>query len=184
MLIETRGRDVVYAWHQRARPDRPHQHRTPDGGVRVETYYQDGSLLSVTGNATHPVQFLYSVDGDGPFTTEIKVTETGGTNEWVKTSTDLLGRAYKTTYVAASAPYPFSLSTFNSKGQLTNQVDPDGVITLLAYNPKGEQVYSVLDSNRNSTIDFSGSDQITFTTNDVVAAYGSVPQGEDSLRSP
>jgi len=100
-----------------------------------------------------------------------KVTETGGTNEWVKTSTDLLGRAYKTTYAAASAPYPFSLATFNNKGQLTNQVDPDGVITLFGYNPKGEQVYSVLDSNRNYTIDWSGSDQITFTTNNVVSAY-------------
>jgi len=109
-----------------------------DGGVRLETYYQDGSLLSVTGSAVHPVQYLYGVDGDGAFTTEIKVTDTGGTNEWVKTSTDLLGRAYKTTYSAASAPYPFSLSTFNNKGQLTNQIDPDGVITLLVYNAKGE----------------------------------------------
>lgn len=59
--------------------------------MRIETLYQDGSLLSVTGSAVHPVQFLYGVDGDGEYTTEIKVTETGGTNEWVKTSTDLLG---------------------------------------------------------------------------------------------
>ena len=137
--------------------------------MRIETLYQDGSLLSVTGSAAHAVQYLYGVDGDGPFTTGIEATETCGTNEWVKTSTDLLGWAYKTTYAAASAPYPFSLSTFNSKGQLTNQVDPDGVITLLAYNPKGEQVYSVLDSNRNYTMDGSGSDQITFTTYDMVA---------------
>jgi YD repeat-containing protein len=144
----------------------------PDGGVRIETLYHDGSLLSVSGTAAHPELYLYGVDADGEYKTEIKVTETGGTNEWVKTSTDLLGRAYKTTYAAASAPYPSSLATFNSKGQLTNQVDPDGVITLLAYNPKGEQVYSVLYSNRNYTMDGSGSDQITFTTNDVVSAYG------------
>jgi hypothetical protein len=56
--------------------------------VRIETYYQDGSLLTVTGSAAHPVQSLYGVVGDGPFTTEIKVTETGGTNEWAKTATD------------------------------------------------------------------------------------------------
>jgi len=78
----------------------------PDGGVRIETYYQDGSLLSVTGIAAHAVQYLYGVDGDGPFTTEIKVTDSGGTNEWVKTSTDLLGRAYKTTYSAACLNSP------------------------------------------------------------------------------
>jgi hypothetical protein len=60
----------------------------PDGGVRIETLYQDGSLLSVTGSAAHPVQYVYGVDGDGPFTTEIKVTETDGTNECVKTATD------------------------------------------------------------------------------------------------
>jgi hypothetical protein len=70
----------------------------PDSGAHIETHYQDGSLLSVTGSAAHPMQYLYGVDGDGPFTTETNVTETGGTNEWVKTSTDLLGRAYRTTY--------------------------------------------------------------------------------------
>ena len=144
----------------------------PDGGTRIETYYQDGSLLSIGGTATHPVQRLYGVDNDGPYTSEIKVATGGGTNEWVKTSTDLLGRAYKTLFASASTPYPASLSTYNVKAQLTNQVDPDGVITLYAYNAKGEQVYSVLDSNRNYSIDFAGTDQITLTTNDVVSAHG------------
>ena len=67
----------------------------PDGGTRVETYYQDGTLLSVGGTAAHSVQYLYGADTDGAFTTEIKVTGSGGTNEWVKTSTDMLGRSYR-----------------------------------------------------------------------------------------
>ena len=75
-------------------------------------------------------------------------------------------------WVIFTAPYPTALSTYNVKGQLTNQVDPDGVINLYAYNPKGEQVCSVLDSNRNYTIDFAGADQITFTTNDVTTYSG------------
>ena len=140
----------------------------PDGGTRIETYREDGSLLSVGGTGAHALQYIYGVDGDGPYTTEIKVTDSGGTNEWVKTSTDMLGHAYKVVYASGS---PTALSTFNTKGQLTNHIDPDGVITLYAYNAKGEQVYSVLDSNRNYTIDLSGSDRVTFTTNDVITSH-------------
>ena len=142
----------------------------PDGGTRIETYHQDGSLYTVGGTAVHFLQYLYGVDSNGIYTTEIKVASGGGTNEWVKTSTDMLGRSYKTTYAGASGN-PSSLSYYNSLGQLTNQVDPDNVSTILAYNPKGEQVYSILDSNRNYTIDFAGTDQITFTTNDLVNAH-------------
>ena len=142
----------------------------PDGGTRVETYYQDGSLLSVSGTAAHPLQYLYGADGDGPYTTEIKVASGGGTNEWVKTSTDMLGRAYKTTYAGTNGTPYYSVSYYNSVGQLTNQMDPDNVSTILAYNPKGEQAYSALASNRTS-INFAGVDQITFTTNDVVSAH-------------
>jgi len=36
------------------------------------------------------VQYLYGIDSDGPFTTEIRVTDSGGANEWIKTSTDML----------------------------------------------------------------------------------------------
>ncbi len=61
---------------------------------------------------------------------------------------------------------------YNALGQLTNQTDPDGVITLYAYNPKGERVYSAVDLNQNLSIDFSGTDRITFTTNDVAADNG------------
>jgi RHS repeat-associated protein len=144
----------------------------PDGGTRIETYHQDGSLLSVGGTAAHPVQYLYGLDGGGLYTTEIKIALNGGTNEWVKSSSDMLGRSYKTTFAAASSPYPTTVSTYNKIGQLTNQIDPDGLVTLYAYNPKGEQVYSVLDSNRNCLIDVSGFDQITLTTNDVTTDHG------------
>lgn len=148
----------------------------PDTGTRIETYYRDGSLQSVTGTAVFPVRYEYDVESDGGsqrfYTKEIKLDANGNdTSEWTKTYQDGAGRRYKTVSAAASGN-PFSISYYNTKGQLTNQVDPDGVSTLYAYNPKGELAYSILDSNRNSTIDYSGADRITFMTNDVVSAHG------------
>ena len=53
-------------------------------------------------------------------------------------------------------------------GQLSKQVDPDTVMTMFQYDAKGQVAQSGLDTNRNSIIDFSGQDRITWTTNDVV----------------
>ena len=73
----------------------------------------------------------------------------------------------KTAYAAASGS-PFAISYWNNKGQLTNQVDPDGVSQLYVLNPKGEAAYTITDSNRNYTIDYAGPDRISYATNDVV----------------
>jgi hypothetical protein len=53
----------------------------PDGGTRIETYFQDGSLHSVTGTAVQPLDYLYGVDSDGAFTVERRLDASGGTNE-------------------------------------------------------------------------------------------------------
>ncbi len=97
-----------------------------------------------------------------------------GTNEWTRTFTDMLGRTYKTVYSKVSAPYPYSQSFYNTLGQVWKQTDPEGVITLYQYNAKGELEYTALDTNRNNTIDFSGTDRITRTVNDVLynSTYG------------
>jgi len=150
----------------------------PDGGVRIETYFLDGSLASVTGSAASLVRYEYGIEDDGggiwrPYSREIKLDANGNdTSEWTKAYSDMLGRSFKTLFSAASTPYPAALSFFNSRGQMTNQLDADGVSTIYAYSAKGEQSYSILDSNRNYVIDYSGSDRITFTTNDVVADNG------------
>ena len=54
----------------------------PDGGTRMETYYLDGTLQSVTGTAVHPVR--YTCDSGAR---EIKLNPGGytGTSEY-KTS--------------------------------------------------------------------------------------------------
>ena len=146
----------------------------PDGGTRISTSFQDGTISTVTGTQPAQLKSIYGVDTDGQYSTQIKLTSTGGTNEWVKTSTDMLGRTYKTTY-ASSSTLPYALSYYNQKGQLTNQVDPDGVSTIFAYIPRGDLGYTVIDSNRNYTIDYGspGCDRITFVTNDVVVDNGS-----------
>jgi hypothetical protein len=94
-----------------------------DGGTRLEWYYLDGSLKQVTGTAVHPVQYFSGLDNDGPFTTEIKVASGGGTNEWTKTSSDFLGRPYKTLYADNAS----SQSYYNNQGQLWKEIDPIGV---------------------------------------------------------
>ncbi len=133
-------------------------------------------MAAVSGTAVSPVRYQYAIeqDTDGTwrqFTLQIKLDSLGGTNEWTKTYTDGAGRAYKTVYAAYSGA-PCSISYYNANGQLTNTIDPDGVSTLYAYNPKGEQVLTVLDMNTNHVINFSGTDRITFTTNNVATDHG------------
>ena len=142
-----------------------------DGGTRIETYYRDGTLQGISGTAVHPTSYLCGADGDGAYTTEIRLDANGGTNEWTKTSSDASGRRYKTLYAAASGN-PNSLAYYNSAGQTTNQIDPDGVSTIYIYNAKGEQTHTIVDMNQDHVIDFSGGDRITFVTNDVIADNG------------
>ena len=137
----------------------------PDNGTRIETYYQDGSLFKVTGTATFSVQYHYGVESDGgvqrAYTKETKLDASGnGTSEWTKTYADMLGRGYKTVYAAASQS-PSATTAYNSIGQMTNQVSPDGVVTLYTYNSKGELAYSAIDVDRNYQIDLASADRVT-----------------------
>jgi YD repeat-containing protein len=145
----------------------------PDLGTRVETFYRDGSLERLTGNAVHPVRYDYGVESDGgvqrPFVTETKLDASGNTtSEWVKTYFDLPGRDYKTVHPGGA----FSQRFFNNLGRLWKERDPDNVITLYQYNAKGELEYTALDINRNNVIDFSGTDRITRVRHDFLSNYG------------
>jgi RHS repeat-associated protein len=151
----------------------------PDGGTRIETYFRDGELASLTGTAVFPVRYEYAAElevynewGDGwPRVTrrEIKLDASGeDTAEWTKTYDDGLGRNHITVFANAAT----NLAFLNNKGQLWKQRDPDGVVTLFGYNSLGERAYTCLDSNRNDVIDFEGEDRITEIKNDVVASHG------------
>jgi RHS repeat-associated protein len=145
----------------------------PDLGTKIETFATDGSPLSVAGTAVPPLQYQYGLSlGSGWYgetTRLIKVGSNSETNEWTQTYRDPLGRVFATIYSAAPGQNnAFTYSFFNGLGQLAGQLDPDGVQTLFAYNLKGELSYSAVDLNTNGTIDLSGIDRVTYTTNDVV----------------
>jgi RHS repeat-associated protein len=151
----------------------------PDGGIRVEVHYSDGRLLTVTNSAIAPAIYQYGVEVDTGISTNVEYTllirsdGAGGTNEWVKTYVDGIGRQYKSIY-SGSTSNPVDVSFYNGSGQLSQRVDPDGVTKLYGYNAKGERAYEAVDLNRNTNMDFTGSDRITFRTNDVVANHGTV----------
>lgn len=145
----------------------------PDLSTRIETYFEDGSLASITGTAVHGVRYVYGVEQDGgiyrSYTQEIKLNTNGAdTSEWTKTYIDAVGRAYKTVFSGGATNQSF----YNNHGQLTNQIDPDGVSTLYAYDAKGEQTVTAIDMNQNGLIDFAGNDRITMVTNDVTSDNG------------
>jgi RHS repeat-associated protein len=151
----------------------------PDQSTRVETYYLDGQLLSLTGTAVHGITYVYGVDtppGESTsraFTQAIDLNSNGSpTGEWTKTYTDMLGRPYKVVHADNS----YSLSVYNNKGQLVQQTDEDGDTTLYTYNAKGQLETTAIDMNNNGTIDFGGTDRITQTENSVVSAHGTTVQ--------
>ncbi len=129
----------------------------PDNGTRIEKYYRDGRLASLSAKPRAPgaIRLLCEQDtvdygsgyGRGNEWREVKLEiklNGNGTNEWTKTYFDGLGRAYKTVYAAASAPYPTAQSFYNALGQIWKQVDPDGVTTLFLYNVLCVKEYTIL----------------------------------------
>jgi len=150
----------------------------PDTGQRIEDYYRDGRLEKVTGSAVAPVRHDYGVeyetDAYREFSKETKLYANGNpTLEWTKTYTDGARRGYRTAYAAASTPYPYRRTTYNTKGQPIKERDPDGVSLLSQFNAKGELEFSAVDLNQDGLIDFSGSDRVTRITRDVTTYAGS-----------
>ncbi len=118
----------------------------PDGGTRLEDYYRDGRLETLTGTAVAPAQYEYGMDPyeAAEYATETKLDGSGNpTSEATTTYTDGSGRAYKTVY-AASNGAPSKQSWYNTGGQLWKERDPDGVVKLYDYNAQGELEYSPL----------------------------------------
>src|SRR5207249_4494944 len=111
-----------------------------DGSTRIESHFMDGQLQSITGTAVHGVRHDYGVVSDGGtnhlFDAEIKLKSDGSDSfETMTNFFDMLGRVYKTAY-SGSGSSPSSISYFNTRGQRTNDIDPDGVSTLYIFNNK------------------------------------------------
>jgi RHS repeat-associated protein len=149
----------------------------PDLGTQTNTYARDGSLVSTLGTAVPPAKFMYgltNIDGvNTVYYLESKLNTSGATNGWVITILDQLQQPYKKFFSDGA----LERTTYNQLGQVTNQVDADGVITLYRYNGNGERQWTALDTNRNYLIDYSangGNDGITMVTNDIITNSYSV----------
>ena len=146
----------------------------PDGSAQVETNAMDGSPLETTGSAALPVRYVYGTGTDAngnncTYVKEIKLNGNGSdSSEWTKTFTDMAGRTTETLYADNS----YSQSVYNSQGQLWKQIDPDGVTTIYQYNDKGQVDTTAVDVNKNSQIDFGGTDQIAYTFSEVINDNG------------
>ena len=129
---------------------RTRTHTNPDTGTRVELFSSDGLLLKLTGSAAQAVRsvsgFEQTVDSETgthsyAFTQEIKLNSDGSdSGEWIKTYADALGRVTKILYADAA----YSLSFYNTKGQLWRERDPDNVITAYTYNSVGAREYTIV----------------------------------------
>jgi YD repeat-containing protein len=128
-----------------------------NGGTRIETSFKDGQLQGISGTAAHPVTYDYGADvTDGAFVLE---TKGPGTTEWVKTFTDIAGRQHKTLFAGPHAAT--LLRTYNDKGQLVREIDPDGVSVVYEYNLTGELEFTINDLNQNGIKDSTTGNGLT-----------------------
>jgi RHS repeat-associated protein len=142
------------------------------GTTSTQTSARDHSLLSKKGNAAPQVRYDYGAAQNGGVAHRfVKTIQLDGndndTAEWTQTFQDAAGRTTKTVYVDGAE----ATSLYNGLGQLSTQIDPDGVTTLYQYNPAGQLEYTAIDANRNGAIDMTGPDQVTRTVSDV-AVHG------------
>nr|WP_321349288.1 RHS repeat-associated core domain-containing protein [uncultured Methanoregula sp.] len=157
----------------------------PDGGTRVETYYQDGTLRALAGTAVAPVRYEYGVEPfngvSRAFTREIKLDAQGqDTDEWVKTYADAQDRTIAVVYPDHAA----RLSEYDAQGHLVKETDPDGVVVLHQYNALGEEEYTAVDVNKNGRIDLAGPDRVTRAVRDYAQRDGYTVQRHQSFEWP
>ena len=134
-----------------------------------------GSLHRQGRAAANPLLYRYGVTTDPvygnycAYTLTVKLTASGGTNEWEQSFVDVAGNQFATYYSDNSLSGGF----VNPLGQMTNRIDADGLNTLYAYNPKGELMLTAVDMDQSWTLDYA-TDRLTYTTNDVVYDNGAI----------
>ena len=151
LLGETRFAETIDGSGQRVRTT-----TFPDGGTRIETFFRDGQLASLTGTAVQPVRYEYGIETEGGVqrlgTKEIKLDASfADTSQWTKQYTDMAGRDYKTLYAGPGGHYRQSF--YNSRGQLWKTRDPDDVTTLYQYDSRGGLVTTAIDMDRDGIVD-------------------------------
>ena len=133
----------------------------PNTGIRLQYENKDGTLAEIAGTAAVGMAHEYDIEAqDGfhrPYVKQIQVP----TTHWTKTYMDPAGRNYKTVHASASGPYPYQQSFFDSKGQLTRQIDFGLVTNLYVYNAFGEVGIAAIDFDGNGVWNVTSMDRIT-----------------------
>jgi hypothetical protein len=150
-----------------------------DGGTKVDLSYQDGKPYKTMGTAgpsmLYETGYEENVNANGTITTcrwdkQTALNPDGSpTAEWSRTWTDFAGRQWKTDSSAGA----FTLTFYNSDGQVSKSVDADEVTTLIEYDSFGE-ITTAIDMDRDNVIDKDGTDRITKTTKAYTTRAGAV----------
>jgi YD repeat-containing protein len=142
----------------------------PDGGTVTNYYYADRNLKESVGTGVHGKGYSYGAGADingnqCSYTIETNINTDGMlSSEWTQTYRNMVQRNTELYYSDGS----YSQLLYNAFGQLSKQVDPDGVAILYDYDARGQVAHTAIDVNRNDEIDLSGTDRVTWVTNDVL----------------
>jgi RHS repeat-associated protein len=146
----------------------------PGGFTRITTTAADGRVLAISGTAEHPRTYAYEEQSGSQSIKEILVGGNGVTTEFTKTFTDMVGNTSRIESSGRGAV----VKGYNTKGQLASSTDADGVVTLFAYNGRGEIETTAIDLDRNGQI--NAGDPATTTVRSVTGGALHVTTSEAS----
>jgi len=141
----------------------------PDNSTQISKSYLDGSQMAVYGAAVRPQFYEYGINVDGQYTTQFNGADNTAT-QWVKSYTNFAGQQYKTIFADGAETRNY----YDERGRVIKTVGLDGEITLFEYNDRGQQEISCLDMDRDSVIDYDGTDRITRAVSDYIMKAGTV----------
>jgi RHS repeat-associated protein len=136
---------------------------TPDSFTQTTDSYLDGRTAATYGDLGPHMAYSYAANAVGETSSESYV-DNGALRETTTTTSDWAGRQVRVDYMDGA----FATNEYNAQGQLLKSTDPDEVVTLYAYNTKGERTVSAVDlpedenTPPNGIIDF-GIDTVQFS---------------------
>ncbi|MEO0511174.1 MAG: RHS repeat-associated core domain-containing protein [Verrucomicrobiota bacterium] len=148
-----------------------------DGGINISETAADGSLLRQYGSATNGARMVYGSSGNLLTERQIPlVYNTGATDpllstnysdtaEWTETHSEM-GRSVKTLFADSS----FAENFYDSRGRVEKSVDPDGIVTLFAYNAEGERYRTAIDLDQDDVIGVGAADPDRVTETEILLA--------------
>ncbi|MES2982261.1 MAG: RHS repeat-associated core domain-containing protein [Verrucomicrobiota bacterium] len=129
-----------------------------DNFSQTSDSFLDGKTAKTYGDLSPAIQYEYLVNVNGEVSSQSYLNTENLKLETTSTQTDWDGRTLRIDYMDGA----FATMEYNTKGLMVKSTDPDGVISLTAYNQEGKQTINAIDLNRNGAIDY-GSDTVQFS---------------------